>query len=170
VRDEQLLAIAFLGLIVWNLAAYMTSLPTVTSVPSSPPVTVKQGEGWFQQFLTLFKPFSCALQSIWNLPGLECGPAPPTTPGTPTPQQQQPNPWFFPVFILTLASYVNVLWILVGYVSLVAHGRFEIQDSMGFAAIQALFPILLPVMILLQVLESGAPSRSVSRTAKSMEA
>jgi len=168
VRDEQLLALTFLGLIIWNLAAYVTSLPITNTTPT--PVTPSQGENWFQQFLTLFRPISCAIQSLWSLPGLECGPGPPTTPGQPSPQQQ-PSIWFFPVFILTLASYVNALWILIGYVSLAAHGRFEIQDSMGFAAIQALFPVLLPVIIVLQLLEGGTPrGRSASGTAKSMEA
>lgn len=167
-RDEQIKALTLIGLVIWNLAAYAASLPTVASPPVTSPSLGNEDILYTirEAFWGFVKSLTCA---VWRMSG---GPLSATCGGTgaPPPQNQtqqsarpvlqQPPPMFLPIFILTLGSYVNGFWVLVGTVSFKAHSRDEIDDSMGFAALMTLLPFALPIMMLLLALEGRAQTPS----------
>jgi hypothetical protein len=53
--------------------------------------------------------------------------------------------------------------VLIGFTSLQLHRRFEVEDSMTIAAVQAILPFAMPVLVVLQIFENKLP------TAKSQE-
>jgi len=163
-REEQVIALTLLGLIVWNIAAYSVSLTGNGSGPvTATHTSATTGGNIFQQVENALKPFTCFMSSLYGIISSSCKAPQTNTTGTGQTSAAKTSVWFLPVLILTFASYLNALWVLIGFTSLQLHRRFEVEDSMTIAAVQAILPFAMPVLVVLQIFENKLP------TAKSQE-
>jgi hypothetical protein len=172
-REEQVIALTLLGLIVWNIAAYSVSLMTNSNgpTPRTGPKSSSAGN-LFQQIAEAFKPFTCWTSSLYGIVSSSCaasrGNASKTGPQSST---VTASVWFPPVLILTFASYLNALWVLIGFTSLQLHRRrFEVEDSMVVAAVQAILPLATPILMLLQVFQDKLPTTKPQEQEAAIEA
>lgn len=159
-HEEQVIALTLLGLIVWNIAAYSVSLIGNGGGPvTATHASATTGGNIFQQVENALKPFTCFMSSLYGIIPSSCRAAQTNTTGTGQTPTAKTSVWFLPVLILTFASYLNALWVLVGFTSLQLHRRrFEVEDSMAIAAVQAILPLATPILMLLQVFEDKLPT------------
>ena len=158
-RDEQVIALALLGLIVWNIAAYSVSF-VANSGPAHPGGSRNAPSGnIFQQIAETLKPVTCFMSSLYGIVSSSCATSKTneTKMGTQS-ETVETSVWFLPVLILTFASYLNALWVLIGFTSLQLHRRFEVEDSMAIAAVQSILPLAIPALMLLQIFENKLPT------------
>jgi hypothetical protein len=169
VREEQIVALTLIGLIVWNLSLYMVSFPTTTTpiktATATPPPASGQ-QSWMTTLVNLLSPITCAYMGLFHATPPSCNSNQTSTSQNATAPQKPltPNPFFFPVLIFALTSYGNAFWIMIGFASLRSHGRYEVEDSMTIAAVQAMVPPILPIIIMIQLFSSKIP---IARTTTS---
>jgi hypothetical protein len=171
-HEEQVIALTLLGLIVWNIAAYSVSV-IPNSSPTSPTAPKKTPSGnIFQQIVAALKPVTCFMSSLYGIAASSCATAKANATKTgPNSAMVGASAWFLPVLILTFASYLNALWVLIGFTSLQLHRRrFEVEDSMAIAAVQTILPLAIPVLMLLQIFEDKLPTAKPQEKKAAIEA
>jgi hypothetical protein len=67
------------------------------------------------------------------------------------------SPWFLPSLIFLVTSLFDALWVIVTYSSLLSHSRVELEYAVYVAAIQALLPPLMPIVLIAYFLIQRRP-------------